>query len=553
MEPTSRSKLAVIGGFTRPRDNIAHGTHHAAYIACDAIARVGGYGAIHVYHENPAAPSRHADLVLPRTPPAQVFDKTQMVATTERYAAIYVANGEQLGPMPHVLRPHGDWAPVICSVGTTHTAPQWQSLLMGLVTGCIRATDAFIFKSSPAKLLFRQTWNEMTDRLLQGVAFPEDSAVITNGVDIAANRPSPELRDQTRRRLRVRPDDVMFLAFSRLSPGTKGDQLALITRWKEVVAAFPQALLVLAGSQVDRGFVMDQRQIARAAGVGDRVLIVENPFELMANARGCLMSAADVFVHLTTGVEEAAPLVVCEAMAHALPVIASDWAGVPEQVAAGREGFLVATRAVPVPAALNRATFAVTDTPVGLAGGRSVVTDFDELVARARLFADPQLRRSMGAAARARAESHTADDVARAYVQVFQQASRAAERAWPSQQQAQSFRPLIDMDRVLAAQTRGRVHATDRVRLVRPENATLLVEGPNPEPPSEVERALAALAGGAELELGHLARLIRGPTDAGSGPTTATDAGESHLRAASRIITRLFNHGVIAPVTPSAT
>src|SRR5205085_12411134 len=132
--------------------------------------------------------------------------------------------------------------------------------------------------------------------------------------------------------------------------------------------------------------------------------------------------------------------VVCEAMAHALPVIASDWAGVPEQITAGREGFLIATRAVPVPAPLNRATFAVTDMPVGLAGGRSVVTDFDDLVARVRLFADPQLRRSMGAAARARAEGHTADDVARAYVAVFHQAARAAERAWPSRPQA--FRPL---------------------------------------------------------------------------------------------------------------
>jgi glycosyltransferase involved in cell wall biosynthesis len=543
MEPTSRSKLAVIGGFTRPRDNIAHGTHHAAFIACDAIARVGGYGAIHVFHENPAAPSRHADLALPRTPPAQVFDKTQMVATTERYAAIYVANGEQLGPMPHVLRPHGDWAPVICSVGTTHTAPQWQSLLMGLVTGAIRATDAFIFKSTAAKQLFRQTWLEMTDRLRDSVAFPEDSAVITNGVDVVANRASPELREQTRRRLRIRPDDVMFLAFSRLSPGTKGDQLALITRWKEVVAAFPQALLVLAGSQVDRGFVMDQRQIARAAGVGDRVLIVENPFELMSNARASLMSAADVFVHLTTGVEEASPLVVCEAMAHGLPVIATDWAGVPEQLTEGREGFLVATRAVPVPAPLNAATFAVTDTPVGLAGGRAVVTDFDGFVVRARGFADAQLRRTMGSAARARAEAHTSDDVARAYVQVFQRASRDAERAWSSAQRR--FSPLIDMDRVLAAQTRGRVRPTDRVRLVRPENASLLLEGPHPEAAGDIEKALGALAGGVELELGHLARLIRG-----AAAPSASDAADVHLRASSRLITRLFNHGVIGPAAP---
>jgi hypothetical protein len=77
------------------------------------------------------------------------------------------------------------------------------------------------------------------------------------------------------------------------------------------------------------------------------------------------------------------------------------------------------------------------------------------------------------------------------------------------------------------------------------------VEGPTPEPAAEVERALAALAGDAELELGHLARLIRGLTDTASSPSPAADAGESHLRAVSRLVTRLFNHGVIAPATPT--
>ena len=46
MTTDDRKRLAVIGGFTRPRDNIAHGTHHAAYIACEAIAATGAYATI---------------------------------------------------------------------------------------------------------------------------------------------------------------------------------------------------------------------------------------------------------------------------------------------------------------------------------------------------------------------------------------------------------------------------------------------------------------------------------------------------------------------------
>ena len=53
--------------------------------------------------------------------------------------------------------------------------------------------------------------------------FPETSIVIPNGVDIELNRRSASLREETRRRLRVAPEDVLFLCFSRISPGSKGD------------------------------------------------------------------------------------------------------------------------------------------------------------------------------------------------------------------------------------------------------------------------------------------------------------------------------------------
>ena len=168
-----RTKLAVVGGFTQPRDDIAHGTHHAAYGACEAIARAGVYSEIHVFHERPVGdPARGARCCRARRL-AGVFDKTEMPAIAERYQAIYVANGEQIGPVPHVLRPHEDWAPVICSVGTAHSAPQWQSLLLALASDSVRPTDGFVFKSRAAQTLFREVWTAWKVRLALEPAFPE--------------------------------------------------------------------------------------------------------------------------------------------------------------------------------------------------------------------------------------------------------------------------------------------------------------------------------------------------------------------------------------------
>ena len=53
-----------------------------------------------------------------------------------------------------------------------------------------------------------------------------------------------------------------------------------------------------------------------------------------------LYAAADIMLH--TSAWEASPLVILEAMAYKLPVVAYDVGGVPEQVRAGRTGYLVA-------------------------------------------------------------------------------------------------------------------------------------------------------------------------------------------------------------------
>jgi glycosyltransferase involved in cell wall biosynthesis len=541
--PDDRTRLAVIGGFTKPRDSIAHGTHHAAFIACEAIAATAAYSGIDVFHENAAAPAKRGEVILPKAPPSRLLDKTAMPLIADRYQSIYVANGEQIGPSPYALRPQGDWAPVICSVGTTHAGAQWQSLLVALMSHAVRASDGFVFKSRPAERLFREVWTDWAGRIPGAPVFPAATTVIPNGVDVEANRPSPKLREETRQQLRVRADDVVFLAFSRLSPGTKGDQLALIVRWKEVIQQFPQALLVLAGAQVDRAFTMEQRQLARAAGVADRVMIIENPFDVLPLARFSLMSMADVFVHLTTGIEEASPLVVSEALAHALPVIATDWAGIPEIVRDGDNGFVIPTRVAPASPLLSTAVFGVTDLFIGLAASKLVSCDFENFVERALVLADPRRRRAMGAAARRDAESRAIATVARQYVDFFARVSAEARAKWNG---SDAFRPLLDMDRVLGVQTSGRLHPGDRLAAGNLRLAGLLSEGWQPDEQQVVAGAVSAFEGTTQMtQMTQVTQITQITIE----ELAAKLAGGNDPRRAYRLIVRLLNYGVLRRVS----
>ncbi len=545
MDVAHRQKLALIEGFRKPSASQAHGTHQSAYLICQALARHGRYTALDVYQDLDRRSPAFGDIALPRTPPTRLFEKPFLHSSTEQYAAIYVANGDRILASPYVLRPRNDWAPVICSVGTAHANGQWANLLLSLAGGAVRSSDALIFKSQAAANLFREVWNGWCARLGLSPAFPALSAVVPNGVDVQANQRSESAGRDMRRRLGLGEDDVVFLSFSRLGPGTKGDPEALIVRFRDVVAALPQALLLLSGAAADRPYLADLRQLARAAAVAHRVLILDNPFEIAQDARGGLMSAADVFVHLSTGVEEASALVVHEAMAHALPVIASAWAGMPEVVTPGATGFLVATRAAPLPGHVAETLFGQTDRTHLVHASKVVSCDWPAFVQAARALGNATTRRSMGVAARARAEAGDIGHMADRYVEIFEQAAAAAEKDWRKGPAA--FRPLVDLNTVLRAQASGVLRASDKVRLGDPGLAGLLAAGLYPEFAERVQRVIAGFRGRDQLTIGEVAQIsASGLIPPAHDPSCGSlSAEEAELAFSSRFLVRLLNFGVL--------
>jgi glycosyltransferase involved in cell wall biosynthesis len=152
--------------------------------------------------------------------------------------------------------------------------------------------------------------------------------VVPNGVEPDRFHPRP--RAALRKELAL-PHTPLFVAVGRLN-AEKGMDKAIqaLARLGE-----PSARLVIVGDGEDRDAL---EQLADELGVGDRVLFAGvQPHELVAK----YMAAADVFLFPTMRAE-AAPLVLPQAMACGVPVVASDIGGITEVVRrSGEYGVLV--------------------------------------------------------------------------------------------------------------------------------------------------------------------------------------------------------------------
>jgi glycosyltransferase involved in cell wall biosynthesis len=189
---------------------------------------------------------------------------------------------------------------------------------------------------------------------------PARTHVVPNGIDVRRFQPRPQAAARSKLEL---GDGAILLCVGRLV-APKGIHHAIAA-----MAELPAAQLVIVGEGQDRGAL---ETVAAGLGVSDRVLFVGAHAPDVVAA---YMAAADVFL-FPTEYEEPAPVVLPEAMACGLPVIAADIGGITEVIdRPGENGILVPPGAV--------------EPLVGAA---------------ASLLADAAARRRMGEAARRRVE-----------------------------------------------------------------------------------------------------------------------------------------------------
>jgi len=143
---------------------------------------------------------------------------------------------------------------------------------------------------------------------------------------------------------------------------------------------------------------------ARAFAPGVTVMLVDG---MDPATRFTVWTAADLFVSLVDNIQETFGLVIVEAMASGLPVVATDWDGYRDLVDDGRTGLLVPTTMVcdATGTATSRLMFGALDYDHFLAEvSQTVAVDVAAAgAALARLIGDESLRASLGAAGRQRA------------------------------------------------------------------------------------------------------------------------------------------------------
>jgi glycosyltransferase involved in cell wall biosynthesis len=167
--------------------------------------------------------------------------------------------------------------------------------------------------------------------LIRNEGFPARRvSVIHNGIDLGPFDRQETTRASARRRLDIPEEDLVLIQVARLDP--LKDHPTALRAFRRVLDVRPDARLLLIGEGPEDariGALIDQLGLGRNVRLlGLRTDVAE------------LLPAADLF--LLSSVSEGIPLTLIEAMAAALPVVATRVGGIPEVVENGRTGLLAA-------------------------------------------------------------------------------------------------------------------------------------------------------------------------------------------------------------------
>lgn len=236
--------------------------------------------------------------------------------------------------------------------------------------------------------------------------------VIPLGIHCADFEPDAAAGAALRARLGAAPQDVVFTTIARLTPHEKFDPLPI---YLAMQAAQRELTKAQTGQKLHIAFCGQFREdfSRKVFTEGAAKLMPDVGFALLDGAsaedRKAVLSGADVFMFLIDNIQETFGLAPLEGMAAGLPLLVSDWDGMKDTVSAD-VGFRVTSRGLRGGQMAQEALRyqGGTDSYVQYCAATSALTEIDmrELQARIlQLSRDPDLRRKMGQAGKARAQS----------------------------------------------------------------------------------------------------------------------------------------------------
>jgi len=368
--------------------------------------------------------------------------------------------------------------------GVTHTTAEHPPLYGGLLTAPLQPWDALICTSEAARSSIEAILLPYADYLRQRfgaarIPMPR-MPVIPLGIDTAAYRVSEKARQKERKRLGIGPDDIAILFMGRLVSHAKAHPVPMYLALQKAARRLRKRLvLILAGWFGHEAIAEAFKEAARRDCPDVTVLHVDGrPRE----ARTGIWAAADIFTSLVDNIQETFGLTPVEAMAAGLPGIISDWNGYRETVRHGIDGFCIPTLLAPAGSGQDLAEAYGRgrdnyDYYVGRVAQVASV-DIDAAAdAYVRLAADPELRRTMGAAAQARAAAFDWAAIIPRYQEVWTQLAeiraRAEENApWPGEQAMPPQSIPLWPDPTVKFASYPSAQLSGEMRLVRTESAS---------------------------------------------------------------------------------
>ncbi|MBM3582500.1 MAG: glycosyltransferase family 4 protein, partial [Alphaproteobacteria bacterium] len=301
--------------------------------------------------------------------------------------------------------------------GVTHTVSSAVAMdsIAALLTAPLKPWDALVCTSAAVRDVARAVLDAQAEHLrthlgATKIALPE-LPVIPLGVDCREFAFLPDEREDARAALGLGPKDVAVLFLGRLSFHAKVHPLAMYRALERAAlrrgANDGRIVLIECGWHANQ-FIADAFTEARnrvAPSIG-HVLLDGRKDESRKRA----WAAADIFCSLSDNIQETFGLTPIEAMAAGLPSVVTDWNGYRDTVRDGVDGFRVPTF-MPAPgagsdlAARHALDIDTYDIYIGCVAQLVAVDEEAAQAALIRLIENPELRKEMGAAARARTKA----------------------------------------------------------------------------------------------------------------------------------------------------
>lgn len=315
--------------------------------------------------------------------------------------------------------------------GVTHTlcTAGVARLLCDMLTAPYEPYDALICTSSAVVRMVKTVTGAYADYLRERLgstpALRPRLELIPLGVNPERFKPAePGERAIQRARLNIQPEATAVLFVGRFTPHAKAHPFPMFQGLAQAARQTGKPVhIILSGWAASDG----QRKIfldgAKEFAPGIPISVVNG---LDAQLRFGVWKAADLVTSLADSIQETFGLVVIEAMACGLPVVAADWNGYRDLVVDGETGCLVPTYMVQdaTREATIRLLLGSLDYDAFLGECNQAVTVDPEAAAAiyGRLLADPALRERMGQAGRKRVEENfTWERVVKAYERLWRE------------------------------------------------------------------------------------------------------------------------------------